>query len=121
MSKSLGNFFTVSDFCKSYSSDGSRIVLANAGDTIENANISLKEASSSVLKLFNLEQNIKELCQGLESFRTESTEETKFFDDVFQSQLNLIIQKADEYYNNLVLREVIKEIFYNMNSIREEY
>ena len=41
MSKSKGNFFTLEDFGNTYSCDASRIAFANAGDTLDNANIEL--------------------------------------------------------------------------------
>jgi leucyl-tRNA synthetase len=44
-----------------------------------------------------------------------------FFDQVFDSQINSIIHNTENGYENLVIREVVKEAFYRMNSIREEY
>jgi len=38
MSKSLGNFLTVSDCIKLYGADATRIALADAGDTLDDAN-----------------------------------------------------------------------------------
>ena len=64
MSKSKGNFFTLEQFCDKYSADGGRLVIANAGDTIENANISLEEANQSILKLTTLESTIKDICDS---------------------------------------------------------
>ncbi len=35
--------------------------------------------------------------------------------------MNSIVKNAEFGYENLVIRDVIKEAFYRMNSIREEY
>ena len=53
--------------------------------------------------------------------REKSNSETELFDQVFENQLKEIILKSDHYYEGLVLREVIKEVFFNMLSIRESY
>ena len=53
--------------------------------------------------------------------RIKSTPETDLYDKVFDNQLKEIILKSDKNYNGLVLREVIKEVFFNMLSIRESY
>lgn len=69
MSKSLGNFFTVEDFCKKYSTDASRLSLAFIGDTIENANLVLTDVENLILRLTSLEASIKELCNYYSSYR----------------------------------------------------
>ena len=59
MSKSTGNFYTLEEFCIKYSSDATRLSLAMAGDTIENANLETSEADNAILKLTNLEKAIE--------------------------------------------------------------
>jgi len=54
MSKSLGNFYTVSDICKLYGADATRIALAEAGDTLDDANFVLANAENAILKLAHL-------------------------------------------------------------------
>ena len=51
MSKSKGNFFTMEDFCNQHSTDASRLSLAFAGDSVENANVNISDVNSYILKL----------------------------------------------------------------------
>lgn len=55
MSKSKGNFYTLEDFCLKHSTDASRLSLAFAGDSVENANINISDVNSYILKLSQLE------------------------------------------------------------------
>lgn len=121
MSKSKGNFFTVKDYCEKYSSDAGRLGLAMAGDTVEDSNIELAEVENCILRLTQLELTIQELVRDLATFRTESQEEVEFFDRIFECQLNDVVKACEFGYENLVIREVVKEAFYKMTSIREEY
>lgn len=121
MSKSKGNFFTVKDYCEKYSSDAGRIGLAMAGDTVEDSNIELAEVENCILRLTQLEVTIEELVQQMESMRENSEKSVEFFDQVFECQMSQVVQSCEFGYENLVIREVVKEAFYKMNSIREEY
>lgn len=56
MSKSKGNFITLSDCVDKYSADASRITLADSGDTLDDGNFKEVNANSTILKLFNLGQ-----------------------------------------------------------------
>jgi leucyl-tRNA synthetase len=54
MSKSTGNFVTLDQAIERYTADGVRFALADAGDTVEDANFSTKTADDAVLKLSTL-------------------------------------------------------------------
>ena len=51
MSKSTGNFITLSDAIERFSADGTRLALADAGDTLEDANFVLDVADAGLLRL----------------------------------------------------------------------
>ena len=121
MSKSTGNFFTMRELVDNYSADALRLALANGGDTMEDANFVMKDLDSAILKLTTLEQWISEHSDLTEAMRTESCEETRFFDQVFESQMNELILEAYNDYNKILFRNVIKNVFYNFMSIKEEY
>ena len=125
MSKNLGNFYTLEDFCKEYSTDATRIALANTSDTIDNANLELNEANMGILKLSNLENVIKEIVSN-KNYRKKNNQNKipsniHFYDQIFENQIKNIIKKSDEFYNCLLMREVVKLVFFQMNDIREEY
>lgn len=56
MSKSTGNFMTLQQCVKKFGSDASRVALADAGDTLDDANFDEQVANAAILKLFVLEQ-----------------------------------------------------------------
>jgi leucyl-tRNA synthetase len=51
MSKSTGNFKTLREAIAEYSSDAMRFALADAGDTLEDANFVDDTANAAILKL----------------------------------------------------------------------
>ena len=51
MSKFTGNFITLSDAIERFSADGTRLALADAGDTLEDANFVLDVADAGLLRL----------------------------------------------------------------------
>ena len=51
MSKSTGNFLTIRDSIDKFGCDATRIALASAGDSLDDANFEEKEANSLILKL----------------------------------------------------------------------
>ncbi|KAL3308162.1 hypothetical protein Ciccas_013311, partial [Cichlidogyrus casuarinus] len=76
MSKSTGNFLTLHEAVDKYSADGLRLALADAGDSLEDANIEESMCEAGLLNLYSLlewmrEQSqliardrYKEVCQG---------------------------------------------------------
>jgi len=55
MSKSTGNFMTVQDCIKQYGADATRMTMADAGDSLDDANFDSAFANAVLLKLFTLE------------------------------------------------------------------
>lgn len=59
MSKSTGNFMTMIDAVGRFSADGTRLALADAGDTLEDANFVCEMADGGLLRLHSLLEWIK--------------------------------------------------------------
>lgn len=59
MSKSTGNFLTLRDSINRFSADGTRLALADAGDTVEDANFVFDMADGGLLRLFSQLEWIK--------------------------------------------------------------
>jgi leucyl-tRNA synthetase len=51
MSKSTGNFLTLSDAIDKFSADGMRLALADSGDSVEDANFVEAMADAGILRL----------------------------------------------------------------------
>ena len=60
MSKSEGNFLTVRDCLAKYGVDATRVALADAGDSLDDANFDELVANSAILRLFVLEKWIQD-------------------------------------------------------------
>ena len=70
MSKSTGNFLTLQQAIERYSADGMRLNLADAGDSVEDANFDQKNADAGMLRLYTFIEWVKEMLddQGCYSF-----------------------------------------------------
>jgi leucyl-tRNA synthetase len=123
MSKSLGNFYTIKDLCTNFGADASRIALANAGDTLNDANVSLKEIDEAILKLSALEMWIKDKLAAIDTYRVDDkgNEAAAYHDKIFENELNKIVVESCKFYESLVLREVVKRVFFTLHDLREEY
>ena len=60
MSKSTGNFLTLTDAIQKYSADGMRMTLADAGDTVDDANFVEAVAEANLLRLYGFYEWSKE-------------------------------------------------------------
>lgn len=81
MSKSEGNFLTLYEAIEKFSADGMRLSLADAGDTVEDANFVEEMADAGLLRLYNLMEWVKEMVACKESLRVGKTD--SFSDQVF--------------------------------------
>lgn len=59
MSKSSGNFYTIRQCIEKFGADATRMALADAGDTIDDANFEESIANSSILKLYTFDKWIQ--------------------------------------------------------------
>ena len=64
MSKSTGNFLTMVDAIERFSADGTRLALADAGDTLEDANFMFDMADAGILRLYSQIEWVKVRSQG---------------------------------------------------------
>jgi leucyl-tRNA synthetase len=62
MSKSTGNFMTMKECINFYGIDASRIALADAGDSLDDANFDEKVANTAISRLFVMEEWIQKHC-----------------------------------------------------------
>lgn len=61
MSKSDGNFLTLSEAIEKFSADGTRLCLADAGDSVEDANFVESMADAGILRLYTFIEWVKEV------------------------------------------------------------
>lgn len=73
MSKSEGNFLTLSDAVQKFSADGMRLCLADAGDSVEDANFAENMADAGILRLYTFIEWVKEILANKNTLRCLGT------------------------------------------------
>ncbi|KAG6459836.1 hypothetical protein O3G_MSEX011637 [Manduca sexta] len=118
MSKSEGNFLTLSESIDKFSADGMRLTLADAGDSVEDANFVESTADAAILRLYTLIEWVKEIVATKSTLRTG---EYNFHDKVFVSEMNTKIVETDENYNKMLFKEALKTGFFELQAARDKY
>ena len=98
MSKSTGNFLTLTDAIDKFSADGMRFALADSGDSVEDANFVEKTADIAVLRLYNWLELVKDVTSGKVVTR-EGDANTKLVDRVFEHEMRKAIKESDAAYS----------------------
>ncbi|KAI7877197.1 leucyl-tRNA synthetase [Lichtheimia hyalospora FSU 10163] len=118
MSKSTGNFMTMSDAIQKYGADATRFALADAGDTIEDANFEDSTANAAILRLYTLLEWCEEQLNKVDKLRTG---ELNFYDRVFENELNKLVRLTDEAYAATNYREALKYGVFEFQAARDHY
>ena len=118
MSKSTGNFLTLREAVGKFGADATRVAIADAGDAIEDANFEETVANSSILKLYELKKWCEEMINDATSVDSaeqyievrdnnrvknidavQRTGEKGFWDQLFENELNALVQDAKVQYD----------------------
>ncbi|CAG9091449.1 unnamed protein product [Plutella xylostella] len=118
MSKSEGNFLTLAESVTKFSADGMRLSLADAGDSVEDANFVESTADAGILRLFTFIEWVKEIVATKASLRSG---EHNFHDKVFTSEMNLKINQTDDNYNKMLFKEALRTGFFELQAARDKY
>lgn len=119
MSKSTGNFFTLSQAIDKFSADGMRLALADAGDTVEDANFVETMADAGILRLYTWVEWAKEMVANWDSLRRGPA--STFNDRVFASEMNAGIIKTDQNYEKMMFKEALKTGFFEFQAAKDKY
>jgi leucyl-tRNA synthetase len=109
MSKAKGNFITLRDALKMYGADATRLAIADAGDSLDDANFVTESAKGFVLKLANFVEVAKERLAKLDSYRTG---EYNLFDKIFDNALNVTTAVADRHFTAMSFRSAMNVVFF---------
>ena len=121
MSKSKGNFYTLTDIIRDYGCDASRIALADCGDGLDDANFVTEIADSSVNRLYSFENFVKILLKdnwdklGNINFTDPdniNVENFNYFDKIFDNNINYLVDQTKVAYNHMRFKDVLKYGFY---------
>lgn len=119
MSKSKGNFLTMEQVCEEYTADATRIALADAGDSLDDANFTIFTANSSILRLFIHVEWVKEMIATRSNLRNGPRD--SFQDRVFESKINKALIECKKNYEAMQYREVLKSAWYDFEKARDDY
>lgn len=119
MSKSEGNFMTLYEAVAKFSADGTRLCLADSGDSVEDANFVENSADSGILRLFTFIEWVKEMIASKLLLRTGPKD--TFNDKVFVSEMNLKTKETDENYKKMLFKEALRTGFFELQTCRDKY
>jgi leucyl-tRNA synthetase len=121
MSKSTGNFMTLRDCIAKFGVEASRIALADAGDSLDDANFDELVANAAILKLFVLEGWIKTNAVSDTDIANHDETSYNLWDRIVANELNQIIEKVTAAYDDMKFKQVIKFAFNEMLSLKENW
>ena len=119
MSKSDGNFLTLYEAVEKYSADGTRLCLADSGDSIEDANFVETTADAGILRLYTFIEWVNEMITGKLLLRTGPKD--AFYDRVFISEMNLLIKATDDNFNKMMFKEALRTGLFDFQRARDTY
>ncbi|KAI9363838.1 leucyl-tRNA synthetase [Pilaira anomala] len=118
MSKSTGNFMTMSDAVIKYGADATRLALADAGDTVEDANFEDTTANAAILRLYTILEWSEDQVSKVDSLRTG---EFNFYDKIFENEMNKLLLATEAAYDATYYREALKYGVYEMQAAKDAY
>jgi leucyl-tRNA synthetase len=146
MSKSKGNFLTLADAVSQYSADVTRLVLAEGGDGITDANFMSVTAESYILKLtaekewcceiidmlslnngdLSLNSDLLHLDEGsplssVTPFDNFFNLKQDFWTNVFSFDIMNTMSKTQHAYENMQFSKVVLHGFHSMINFRDQY
>lgn len=119
MSKSTGNFLTLSQAIDKFSADGMRLALADAGDTVEDANFVETMADAGILRLYTWIEWVKEMIANQATLRSGPAD--TFRDHVFASEISCGIIKTEQHYEKMMFKEALKSGFFEFQAAKDKY
>lgn len=119
MSKSTGNFMTLEQIVEKFGADASRVALADAGDTVEDANLDESNANAAILRLFNLKEWAEESVKDINSLRSDDS--TSFFDVAFENEMNALVEETYKQYELTNYKNALKYGLFDFQAARDYY
>lgn len=124
MSKSVGNFKTVRDCIDQYGVDATRVALADAGDSLDDANFDELVANSAILRLYIFERWIleevrKNIPDGALDFANQPAKD--LWDEILENELNYAIHHTTQSYDGIKYKQALKHGFFEPQAIKEDY
>jgi len=120
MSKSKGNFIMLHEAIAKWSADATRLALADAGDSMEDANFESSTADSAILRLTTEEEYVREVLESERSGALRSGD-LIYADKVFDARISKCVHDAEEAYEGMRFRDALKSTYFEMLIARDTY
>lgn len=121
MSKSTGNFLTLSEAIDKYSADAVRVALADAGDGMDDANFEESAANAAVLKLYTQIKQAEAFFENKSSYRNVPEDQYTFYDLIFESEVNKSITQTEKSYEITHYKDALRTGYHELQSARDKY
>lgn len=120
MSKSTGNFLTLSDAVEKFGADACRIALADAGDGVEDANFEEAVANQIILRMYTLKEWCEEVLRD-NTLRPADSPADVFWDKLFVNEMHTLVHEAYTQYAATNYKVALKAALYDFTSCRDFY
>ena len=122
MSKSTGNFMTLTQAIEKFSADGMRFALADSGDSVEDANFVDKTADVAVLRLHNWLEFVRDIvAKKPHILLRQGPVNEKLNDRVFDHEMRRAINLTDEAYGKMLYKDALKVGFFELQTVLNKY
>eukprot|EP00629_Pelagomonadales_sp_RCC1024_P016984 CAMPEP_0119267644 /NCGR_PEP_ID=MMETSP1329-20130426/5712_1 /TAXON_ID=114041 /ORGANISM="Genus nov. species nov., Strain RCC1024" /LENGTH=1109 /DNA_ID=CAMNT_0007267579 /DNA_START=194 /DNA_END=3519 /DNA_ORIENTATION=- len=127
MSKSTGNFLMLDEACQLYSADAVRFALADAGDSLEDANFERKRADGAITMLFVEEEFARKVVStapgkdALHLRDAASPRDAYFVDRAFANEMRHLAAATLECYEAMRWRDGIQAGAFQLQLARDAY
>ena len=121
MSKSEGNFLTLDDAINKFSADGMRFALADAGDSIDDANFSALTANKAILRLYTEIQFVDEVVKLIANGELVQGPPSTFFDHAFENEIYALVHQTLHHYERTNFRDALLSGFHALQASRDLY
>ncbi|KAF3191307.1 cytosolic leucyl tRNA synthetase [Orbilia oligospora] len=121
MSKSTGNFLTLEETIAKFGADASRIALADAGDSIEDANFEESTANAAILRSHTLKEWCESVTLEAKEGKLRDGPKDQWWDAVFENEMNGLIEQARAAYSATHFKQALKAGYYEFQSARDTY
>ena len=125
MSKSTGNFLTLSQAISQFSIDATRLALADAGDSLDDANFATTTADMAIKRLYTQLEWAKEVMESFKKQTGEtgqpSAEGNEFHERVFETAMNKCIKETEKNFEETKFRDGLLTGFYSLQDARDRY
>uniref|UniRef100_A0A7S3LYW7 leucine--tRNA ligase n=1 Tax=Spumella elongata TaxID=89044 RepID=A0A7S3LYW7_9STRA len=122
MSKSKGNFLMLLESVEEFTADATRFALADAGDSLEDANFDRQVANQAITYLYNEEEWIRTVFADVAKGALRTGEECKtWMDRAFANEVDCLIEAAAADYSRMCYRDGIHRAWFDMIIVRDFY